>query len=129
MEGLKGLRRHHSAFCILHYRVARWAVEGVVGAGEGDAVLDFVRQLAVDRVGGAEKWRVNREKKCGRGRSHQLSAHPIHDTIVADILHPCPKNLGRERRWRTRRSARGPRRRRSRRERRSSPSPSPVVRQ
>ena len=28
-----------------------WAVERVVGAGDGDAVLDFVRQLAVDRVG------------------------------------------------------------------------------
>ena len=34
--------------------------------------------------GGDRKWRR------GRGRSHQLSAHPIHDTIVAELLHPCP---------------------------------------
>ena len=26
-------------------------------------------------------------------RSHQLSAHPIHDTIVADILHPRALNI------------------------------------
>ena len=33
--------------------------------------------------GGDRKWRR------GRGRSHQLSAHPIHDTIVAELLQPC----------------------------------------
>ena len=52
------------------------------------------RRRAAEGVGGAAM-RGGARWRRGRERSHHLSAHPIHDTIVADILHPCSKNLGR----------------------------------
>ena len=74
---------------ILHYRVAGWAVERVVKAGDGDAVLDFVRQLAVERVGGAETHDVDRKWRRGRERSHCLS----HVTLLALICGTPPKTV------------------------------------
>ena len=91
-EGIVGVfqpqRTQRSQRTFFIEAVAGWAVERVVGAGDGDAVLHLVRQLAVDQAIGARAMRhSHREKHRGFEKSHQMSAPPVHGTIVADILH------------------------------------------